>query len=549
MPRNNRKFLKQANAGAENIIVGKTPEPVKAPGLIFVKTLQEALLAGLENPAQWARDFLGVDPYPEQEVFLKATRDVAEANFVAGNRTGKTHLAGVVLGWRAFYRYTSPYIAPEKQTPHNIYKAVSTSLTIDQAKLAWSYCLTFMTNSKRFKPFLEDYVYSPFPTIKIRTKNEKGEWTPAEIWARSLAKKGVYLLGHSINFLLVDECAYVPNYPVIEDETLRMRLADTGGSLFRFSTPNGRNFFYTFYAEALRKLADGSFDPRYFSYRIPTTANPYVSAAFIAEQRERMSVEYAAQNIDAEFISLSDFFKYEHIAAMYDGVEHELNGEPDRKREYVMGVDLGAMRDPTVCYVLDVTGNETPRLVGLTSVQDGSWASARALANQAYRKWRPLRTTIDATGAGRPVSQALIEEDGFEGAEEFIFGAQSKLDIMSRLQNCVQKAGIRFPFCTATRGLISQMSFYRLDDKALVQDEVIALALVNWSYEKFKKVNTIDTELYDDLTFIDVKSGGRSVPHDLVGGEGGNFGPGTLFELDPETGLFLPGNSLDDFFF
>src|SRR5579859_1544121 len=239
MPRNNRTSLKDAakTARTEQMTVGIAPAVVTPPNTAFTKNLQDALIDGLNDPGQWAVDFLGVEPYPQQRAFLRATRDCSEANLSAVNRSGKTHVAGITLGWRAFYRYISPFTRPDLQTPHNIYKPVATSMTLDQAKLSWSYCLTFMQNSKRFRPFLEDYIFSPFPTIKLRTKNEKGEWVPSEIWARSLAKGGLYLLGHSINFILIDECAFIAKYPQIENEVIRMRLADTGGSIFRYSSP------------------------------------------------------------------------------------------------------------------------------------------------------------------------------------------------------------------------------------------------------------------------------------------------------------------------
>ncbi len=536
MPPNNSRRKKLANT---SITVGHTPEPVKGPNLIFQKTLQDALIDGLTNPAQFGRDFLDINPYEEQEYFLRQSRDVTEANFVAGNRTGKSWVGGLILAWRAFYRYIPPYTAPEFVTPDNVYKAVSTSLTIDQAKLCWNYALTFMTRSKRFKPFLEDYVYSPFPTIKLRTKDAQGDWVQSEIWARSLAKNGVYLLGHSINFILIDECAYIKNYPIIEDEVIRMRLADTGGALFRLSTPNGRNHFFDYYTKGLIKLADGSPNPRHLSYRIDTWKNPFVSREYLEEQKLRMIPEYYAQNILAEFVSLSDFFRIENIQGMYDGVEHELNGEPERSHRYVLGIDLGAMRDPTVCYVLDITASlPKPLLVGLYEVKDGSWASAKALANMVYQKYQPVYTAIDATGAGRPISQQLVEEGDWKNTEQFIFGATSKPDLLTRLQDRVQRSGILFPYCNQTKDLIAQMSFYRLDDKLLTQDHVIGLALANWAFEMATRSNQIETVLFEDLQFISVKNDGRDVPLDLV--SDGMMGPGFLYDIDPATGLLLP---------
>src|SRR5262245_1352020 len=110
---NNRKRKKaeaafdNATVDASNITVGEQPKP-QAPGLIVAKTLQEALIAGLDSPAQFARDFLDVDPYAKQSEVLDAFRDAQQANFSAGNRTGKTFASGIWLLWKAFYRHHPP---------------------------------------------------------------------------------------------------------------------------------------------------------------------------------------------------------------------------------------------------------------------------------------------------------------------------------------------------------------------------------------------------------------------------------------------------------
>lgn len=541
MPARNKKVVKERQrlttktVAPEQIVVGAQPSPF-APGLIVKKTLQDALIDGLEDPVAFAHDFLDVEPYEAQQVFLRSTRDVTEANFVAGNRCGKTWLAGLILLWRAFYRFIPPATAPERPSPHVTYKAVSTSLTHDQAKLAWTYALTF-SESKRFKPFVLDVVHSPFPTMKLRVRNEKGDWVVSEVWARSLAKGGVYLLGHSISFILVDECAYIQGYPKIEDEVLRMRLADQGGALFRISTPNGRNHFFTYYQEGLKG------DPLIYSQRISTWENPTVSHTVLERMKERMVPEFYAQNVMAEFVSLSDFFKLEHIEALYRDVEYtdkagnplavQLPVEPERDATYVMGVDLGAMRDPTVCIVWRIDTNPV-QTVYVGESRNPNWQTQRQFANRVYQTYQPVRSFVDATGVGNPIAQQLTDEDGWINTEKFVIGPANKPDLLVRLQDAVQRRKFVFPYVQVTKELVNQMSFYRLDDKDISQDYVLALALVNMAYEDHTKRNQMETKVYEDLAFIDVLRGGQTIGGTDV------TGPGTLFTLDPTTGMYLP---------
>lgn len=523
--------LKKKTVAPEQIKVGEAPS-ITPPGIIVRKTLQEAVIDGLESPAQFARDFLDLDPYEAQDEFLVKSRDAAEANFVAGNRVGKSWTAGVVLLWRAFYRYISPFTAPDKPSPHVTYKAVSTSLTLDQARLAWNYALTF-SESKRFKTFVVDTIFSPFPTMTLRTPSDTGDWVKSEVWARSLAKGGLYLLGHSISFVLVDECAYIKDYPRIEDEVLRMRLADQGGALFRISTPNGRNHFFTYYQSGLTG------DPRYYSHRITTWDNPYVSKAFIEEMRERMLAEYYAQNVMAEFVSLSDFFKLEVIQALYENQDYSLPVEPVKGAEYVMGVDLGAMRDPTVVIVWRVD-RQPAETVFVGEMRNTNWRASREFAANTWGTYRPAVTYVDATGVGAPIAQQLIDEDGLTGVEPFVFSNTSKPDAMVRLQDAAQRRKFVFPYVNATKELINQLSFYRLDDKGIAQDYPMALSLVNMAREQYENRYAMHTEFYDDLRAVDVLQGGRAIS----GEDRDLMGTGTLFEHDWRTGLFVPAGTM-----
>lgn len=504
----------------------KRPATAAGPAIHVKDTFEEALVAGYKNPAAFARAFLDADPYPAQETFLRKSKDTSESNFVAGNRTGKSWTAGVVLLWKAFYRHIAPHRMPEHPSPHVSYKAVSTSLTLDQAKLAWNYALTF-SESKRFKPFVREVKQSPFPEIHITTRDAKGDTVNSEIWARSLAKGGLYLLGHSISFVLIDECAYIRGYPVIEDEVLRMRLADQGGSLMRISTPNGRNFFFDKFQEGEKG------DPRVYSQRIATYENPTVPKAVLEEMRERMLPEFYRQNVEAEFVSLSDFFKLEDIQKLYEDWDYSLPVEPVKGATYVMGIDLGAIRDPTVVIVWRVD-KQPYETVFVGSMQNQQWRASREFAARVYGTYLPAATYIDATGAGKPVAQQLVEEDGLAGAEQFIFSHTSKPEIMVRLQDAVQRRRFVFPYVSATREMVQQLSFYRLDDKAISQDYPIALALVNAAAEQLNRSRGTTTEIYDDLACMTVHSGGNSI----AGAD--DFGPGALFRLDPQSGLFIP---------
>lgn len=526
MAPNNRKFK-----------VGAAPNKIETQNIISRKSFQDALIDGEMNPAQFARDFLDVDPYEGQEYLLKTGVDCAEVTFVAGNRTGKTFISGVWLLHRAFYQHLCPYLAPPRRSKHQVYKTFTTSLTIDQASLSFNYARAFATEAPRFRQYVKDVIFSPFPEMTIQTWDESGNETESIISARSLSKGGVYILGHALAGVLVDECAYIKDYENIENNVLRMRLADMGGSIFRISSPNGRNHLYNYYMKGVRK-AGKPFDPKYFSYRLTTYDNPFISREFIEEQRSRMIPELFQQNVLAQFVSLSTMFPMEVIQNLYMDSDWKIPEPAKAGHTYVAGVDLGAARDPTEFVVWDIT-TKPYRVVHYDYIHNKSWPQVRAWVAAKYGMYMPAQTFIDATGVGAPIAQQLIEEDHLS-AVPFVISEPSKVDMLVRLQDAAQRQSFQFPLNEMTKKIVEQMSFYKLQDKKIKQDSVMALALCNLAAEHHLRSTQLVTDLSDNVLVVPVRNGGRSVPRDLLLAEEETFDGGLKFNVDPETGIFYP---------
>lgn len=535
MPRNNTKAAKLRNERVPNITkatVGATPAPVQTPGIIIKKTFEEALVAGRDSIASFAQDFLDVEMYDKQADAFDESIEASEITISAANRTGKSFGAGVWLIWKAFYQHIPARTRPERLSKRNPYKVFSTSLSQDQANLAWNYALSF-TETPKFSPYVVDVVRSPFPELTIKTK-VNGTWEHSLIGARSLSKGANYILGHSLAAVLVDECAFVPGYEQIEELVLRMRLADWGGVILRISSPYGKaNHLYRYYLRG-QPNANGVRDPRYYSTTLSTYDNPYIPRAFLDEMRASMSAELFAQNVLGQFIDLNDFFPAAVVQALYDEVNYPL-GTHSETGIYVLGADLGAQRDATVVTVLDVSV-KPHRLAYLGELRNASWASVEAFIGAAIERYNPIFSLLDETGVGRPTVEAIQAKYG--NVEGFVFSAVSKPDILTRLQDAAQRRRFIFPFRAETRTLIDQLSVYRLDDRNLDTDYVMSLALAVRAVELQGQRGRLDTEIDDDLLVVPVYGGGRGIPRDLLLREGG--GGGLVFGLDPDTGLFIP---------
>lgn len=477
--------------------------PTEIPNLIFRKTIQESFIAGHTNPASFMRDFLDVDPYEGQEDFLLKWQSTVEAILDAGNRVGKSFIAGGALLWKSIYRHYSPHYQG-KRSKYAPYVAMATSLTQGQAELAFNYALQF-SESARFRPFVEGTVKNPFPELRLRTRLEDGSESRATVTARSLQNRGVNLLGLSISFLLVDETAFIPHFKDIEDTVLRLRLADQAGSLLKISSPNGRNHFFKMWNDWWHNNQQP--DSRYLSYRLTTYDNPWVSRDYIEEQRKRMRPELFQQNVMAEFVSISDFFGQEAIAKLYEGVEGAVPAAPINGHSYVMGVDLGFRRDSTVIIVLDITDEATAKVVYVKELANLSQPIVEQAILQAYNIYQPVKSAIDATGVGLTFTEQLVKEHDLQNVNQFIFSKPSKLDTMTRLQTAVFGEELKIPFNDATRPLVDQMSFYQLDDNKLTQDYVIAIALANVAREEALTRTKFNNKIDPTLRFIPIRSG------------------------------------------
>jgi hypothetical protein len=111
--------------------------------------------------------------------------------------------------------------------------------------------------------------------------------------------KPASLLGESLDWLLVDEAARIPEEVWVK--YLSPRLIDRDGWLLLLSTPNGCNWFRKQF-----RLAENGRDPRYAVWNSPSVENPHLDAAVIEQERARLKhddfrEQYLAHFIGSEF--------------------------------------------------------------------------------------------------------------------------------------------------------------------------------------------------------------------------------------------------------
>jgi phage FluMu gp28-like protein len=293
----------------------------------------------------------------------------------------------------------------------------------------------------------------------------------SRLWARSVARGGMFLRGRKAHLIIVDEAAYVPEAVVAE--VLTPMLADTGGQLALISTPRGKNYFYRYY---LQGQEDGI---RVWSMRSPSWHNPLLSPTILQMQASMMTqrqyqIEYGAAFLDAE----GQVFRTEWV-------DRALLLRLPAEGLTVAGVDWARYRDYTALAVLQGT-RDGAKLLAVRRWQGLSWAEQAEAVAAHLRLHAPARILCDRTGVGDPLLETLQRE--FPHAEGVAFTQALKQSLIENLALMLEQARLQlmpdpellrelyhFEATPTARGI-------RLEGATGVHDDlVIALALAAWA--------------------------------------------------------------------
>ena len=247
-----------------------------------------------------------------------------------------------------------------------------------------------------------------------------------------------------------------------------MTLADVGGQLVLISTPRAKRGLV--YRELQRGLAG---DPTVYAQQGSTFENPNIDHEYIRSLRDRMTEAAWMREIEGQYVDDdAAVFRWADIQAAYESASWALPVEPQEGRRYVAGWDLAKAEDWTVGIVLDAT--ERPyRLVHFERFQRQPWPAVAHRIREVHQRYQCHQTVIDATGVG-----AAVLDEVRDVAQGFVFTGRSKVDLLTNLQVALEKKEVQFPFI---RELVDELQDYEWNDRDLVTDCVMSLALAVWA--------------------------------------------------------------------
>lgn len=299
----------------------------------------------------------------------------------------------------------------------------------------------------------------PGSVIRLGTKTIHMPNGGGTIQVRTAATEGG-LRGEGLDGLIYDECAQGREESWTDE--LRPALTDRKGWAVFISTPKGRaNWFYRLWLRG----SDGR--DGWQSWQFPTASNPTIDDldAEIEAARELLPLavfeqEYLASFTDAD-TAVFDDVDIDRMVEGWHGWQEAKGG-----RRYLTTVDVGRRRDYTEILTIDYTAPPYQhvaheRLVGIPYPAIQSAIEARA---RAYHG----KLIVESNGVGDPLIENLTVR-----ATPFVTTARTKVQAIQALQALVERGAVR----SGDPELIRQLRTYEWDDRGIVQDALMALAI------------------------------------------------------------------------
>jgi hypothetical protein len=461
--------------------------------------------------ARWDVDFfcerfLGFRPHPGQSRLFKAyiTRDESrwQPRYLticasAGNRAGKTlGLAVVVLHSTMFKMGKEP---PNPLDVRDIerwlrlsYEWYHFGIHTEVAELVYVEITKLLSGTHEAQRRGCPLADALGPAVADWSKKYRGEYIQivlhpmlggGVIHFRTTGERAIGSLGKDMDGESYDECAFDPNFTFVVDEVLHMRRLSTGGQLILMGTmTEGLTDFADKWEEGNPANPSRKIDT--VSVRISTREN--IGYGINQKMFDRLVAgmpDYLIpQNIDGFAIEARDaFFGAQSVEAIFTD-DLPVQQAAVAGHRYVQGVDPAMTFDSTWSLTLDVTSLVW---IGVNVEQKGgrqtSLSVSAVATNNHYAYNDPERrisctTGVDATGFGGKMFRDLLPMSGVRMVE---FGGtkQKKLGLLNALKKVIEEGRLRLPRSGKWLGVRRQLLGYKLDDRKIEQDAVMALAV------------------------------------------------------------------------
>lgn len=251
------------------------------------------------------------------------------------------------------------------------------------------------------------------------------------------------LRGEGLDFVVVDECAFVPE--LAWTEALRPALSDRQGRAMFISTPKGRNWFWRLWQRGTDDAQD-----EWRSWQFPTSGNPFIAATEIDAARRDLPERIYLQEYEARFLEdAGGVFRRVADAA----TATETGREPGH--EYAIGADWGKSGDFTVLTVLDIAER---RMVAMDRFNRIDYAVQRGRLQAMHERYNSTVIMAESNSMGEPIIEQL-QRDGLP-VRGFTTTNATKAQIIEALGLAFERGDLRI---LPDPVLIGELQAYEMD--------------------------------------------------------------------------------------
>ncbi len=463
------------------------------------------LARGRSDVEFFASRWLGIKGNPGQVRWWKACADRADDGFrprylttvvSAGNRAGKTLAMAVVCLHHALYKLGVRPPAGGDQTDairwiNDPYEWYHVGIQQETAELVHREIAMILQGVHPAQKGRGCPLTKELGKVADFEKKYRGEYLwikfnpilgGASIHFRTTQDKAKALLGKDMQGISFDEAAFEPHLITIYQEVLNLRRLSTGGPLHFIGTPTeGYNDYSDLWE--MGNPENPTRDDQFISFRLSTRDN--IGYGLRQEDFDavvRQQAEYLIpQNVDGYFIeSRKAFFSSQGVEACFDSTL-EVEDAPKSAHRYVQGCDPGISSDATWALTIDIT--KRVAMQGVRARKRSGKQTITAVVNMVreghllYSSSAQCTTVVDSTGMGGKLFRE--EFSIIKPLRDFDFGGtkSKKLELLNDLKTIIDKGQIKFPRGGIWEDLRRQLLAYKLDDKKIEQDAVMALAI------------------------------------------------------------------------
>ncbi len=477
--------------------------------------LDKILLAvGRSDPCFFLEYFLGLhlNPFNKRALlsFLQGSKEIL---WVTSNQVGKTvTLAGAHV-WFDFYKIG--FSGDPQMIEDARYESLNLSPVSRQATECFRYAEEILHSQFSWEEGGARYVNKCRIGWFWEGKNENlGRVNFANnsfFWCLSTAAdQASGIAGKQFGFISYDECVQSHH---LEDELgarIYSRTAKYSGWVVLVATPDdlakSQQYWYHLYTEAVR-AQKGEGDSPWLLITGVYDENIFIAKEIREEFKKRLKRTAPArynQVIKGMFLDAANrMFPLRVVEGMWNGklktTPYNPNmvfaGGKNREPEYVEIIDWGVADagDETVIFIADVTDIANIELIYAWAKQGGDPVELMAMAGFLSMEYGDCPMVMDVSEMGGTIFKKMMKK-----FKPITFGQGNKADALTylllRLRANVRKKLTKDGEDDTEKlksyylpKLAKQLSTYKLDDKKLKQDWVMALAMLAWYVEKYKK--------------------------------------------------------------